>query len=977
MSQIPTSLPIFRQDTCDDGGFEEVNLNGDNECNTPVNEFVDFNKQFPMTVVQGAVRSRSLCMTLSSGFSSETEPSRMKESKALSRRWITSTEEDEEGGDMFKERVPGRSQAPENIFKKCNWERVRTPSLVDELLSEIYARFGDDSSSRSRSFGGSSSRSRASQSGSPDSDCWTEYSTTSENVNGRRHSIMITVPPTNSSLQRRDSQRRQKLKERGASELRHEVRRLETQIQYCMSQLTRQVKRRDRFRRRRERESNLITAILQASSQKRSQDTRIRFSLEPLPGDPGYAQWKDAMKMVARLPEGVPLEFRRKLWLNLSERYLTSRGVDWKKAERFCFNEWSNPDDDELGLQIVRDLHRTGCSLFCGDNAEDNQLMLKRVLLAYARWNKSIGYCQGFNMLAAIILEVMEKSEEDALKVMIYMIEGILPECYFTNNLRGLSVDMAVFRDLLKMRLPKLDLVLRVWDLILLEGNEVLLRTALAIWKGLEERILLVTTADEFYGAMGQLSQEMLDFSTEQSNTLVKDLVEISPFPFSEIGELRENYTYNITPWSQGIAVAKKGLKILYSDDEDNMDEDEEKIAVAATFGISAVFKSPKSPGREPHSKNALTNVGPNKGPSGLNVDRERLTVDISALKQQYSKLRQRQKQAQIILSSAMTKHLPTEGGSVPPTGSNVNTSVAMNHLLLGKKPLVTTKPRRGPIPGSVPAPKAKPIGHTHGPSSKCQTTQVLCPQPEIVVPNGYQLSTTTRRKKGSSHHSLFSPESKGSEDKLEENQEIDAPKAKTEEVTRFKRPGSRISRSSSTEHFIGASDDETENATDLEELPRDLEHLDSASLKSDCDNRQFAEALMKDFDRAIHGIDEIDEYEPVIVNSANSEKAIQIIKENSEILEKILRKKGEKNVPSLEKSLTTEGSMDLIDKGSRRSSMMSRSVSSGGQRRGSNPSGPVMGSIKPITFNPFPKPVTMRRNKEVGRKLGLYSTVK
>ena len=64
-----------------------------------------------------------------------------------------------------------------------------------------------------------------------------------------------------------------------------------------------------------------------------------------------------------------------------------------------------------------QDLHRTGCSLFCGVDAEANQLMLKRVLLAYARWNKSIGYCQGFNMLAAIILEVMEKSEPDALKV--------------------------------------------------------------------------------------------------------------------------------------------------------------------------------------------------------------------------------------------------------------------------------------------------------------------------------------------------------------------------------------------------------------------------------------------------------------------------------------------------------------------------------------------------------------------------------
>ena len=43
------------------------------------------------------------------------------------------------------------------------------------------------------------------------------------------------------------------------------------------------------------------------------QDTRIRFSLEPSGGDPGYNQWKDAMKMVARLPEGVPTDFRKKV----------------------------------------------------------------------------------------------------------------------------------------------------------------------------------------------------------------------------------------------------------------------------------------------------------------------------------------------------------------------------------------------------------------------------------------------------------------------------------------------------------------------------------------------------------------------------------------------------------------------------------------------------------------------------------------
>ena len=37
--------------------------------------------------------------------------------------------------------------------------------------------------------------------------------------------------------------------------------------------------------------------------------------MEPTGGDPGYVQWKDAMKMVARLPEGVPSDFRKKVIL--------------------------------------------------------------------------------------------------------------------------------------------------------------------------------------------------------------------------------------------------------------------------------------------------------------------------------------------------------------------------------------------------------------------------------------------------------------------------------------------------------------------------------------------------------------------------------------------------------------------------------------------------------------------------------------
>ena len=117
---------------------------------------------------------------------------------------------------------------------------------------------------------------------------------------------------------------------------------------------------------------------------------------------------------------------------------------------------------------------------------------------------------------------------------MIYLVDFILPRNYFANNLRALSADMAVLRELMSIKLPQLakhldnlqresiavqsqfpgnssyepplvnvftmqwfltlfatclprETVLRIWDAVLLEGSEVLLRVALAIWAILAE----------------------------------------------------------------------------------------------------------------------------------------------------------------------------------------------------------------------------------------------------------------------------------------------------------------------------------------------------------------------------------------------------------------------------------------------------------------------------------------------------------
>ena len=147
---------------------------------TPVNDdFLSFNRAFPMGVKRY------------SSSTSGTDAGNLNDHHK--KNWFASTEEEEEDEDRFDVRTPtGRGVSLDGGILGGKM-RARTPSLVDELLSEIYARFGDSSSvssSHRRLFSGdttttttSSASFRASQSGSPDSDdCLTEYSTTSEAV---------------------------------------------------------------------------------------------------------------------------------------------------------------------------------------------------------------------------------------------------------------------------------------------------------------------------------------------------------------------------------------------------------------------------------------------------------------------------------------------------------------------------------------------------------------------------------------------------------------------------------------------------------------------------------------------------------------------------------------------------------------------------------------------------------------------------
>ncbi|CAK9295603.1 unnamed protein product [Gordionus sp. m RMFG-2023] len=321
-------------------------------------------------------------------------------------------------------------------------------------------------------------------------------------------------------------------------------------------------------------------------------DTKMRFSLSPVQNnDLAYRQWIRALKSLVLFPDGIPSDFRKQIWLNLADHYIHSRDLNWESIKGVCFNDNTNPDDYDLDAQIIKDLHRTNTAGVSGSSlSEEDRVILKRVLLAFARWNKKIGYCQGLNVIAALIIDVMEHNAENAFKVMIYLIEHILPPRYYTNNLTGLTVDMSVFRDLLSIRFPYLashleklrqnvakydvyeppltnlftmqwfitlfatcfprETVLRIWDCLLLRGSEILLRTALVFWNKISRLLVVAENPDQFYAIMEEVGKRCLENGVISARELIKGIHDISPFPYKEIHELKDKYTYNISPFN-------------------------------------------------------------------------------------------------------------------------------------------------------------------------------------------------------------------------------------------------------------------------------------------------------------------------------------------------------------------------------------------------------------------------------------------
>uniref|UniRef100_A0A6V7QYL9 Rab-GAP TBC domain-containing protein n=1 Tax=Ananas comosus var. bracteatus TaxID=296719 RepID=A0A6V7QYL9_ANACO len=249
-----------------------------------------------------------------------------------------------------------------------------------------------------------------------------------------------------------------------------------------------------------------------------------------------FNPWKEEVENLVR--GGLPMAFRGELWQafvgvrarRVEGYYEYVTNDETKACNGVASEKWKG--------QIEKDLPRT----FPGHPAldEDGRNALRRLLTAYARHNPSVGYCQAMNFFAALFLLLMP--EENAFWTLTGIIDDYF-DGYFSEEMIECQVDQLVLEDLVRERFRKLvnhldylgvqiawvagpwflsifmnmlpwESVLRIWDVLLYDGNRVMLfRTALALMELYGPAIVTTKDAGDAVTLLQSLTSSTFDSS--------------------------------------------------------------------------------------------------------------------------------------------------------------------------------------------------------------------------------------------------------------------------------------------------------------------------------------------------------------------------------------------------------------------------------------------------------------------------------
>ncbi|XP_065220017.1 TBC1 domain family member 2A-like isoform X2 [Planococcus citri] len=230
--------------------------------------------------------------------------------------------------------------------------------------------------------------------------------------------------------------------------------------------------------------------------------------------------------------KGIPSTYRSKVWAKISG----VEDVDVKSRNEL-FNKSLNTILDSEVVQAIRlDLPRTFPDNIYFIPSEGFQEQLYRILFAFAADNKEVGYCQGLNYVAGLLL-LNTKDEEATFWLLKVLVDRILPG-YYTPKMKDLMIDIEVFDRIVKSKMPELykhikslnipwsclimkwficlyaevlptETVLRVWDCVFYEGCKVLFRVGITLLNHNEKTLLECSNFTSFTDSFKKMQSDI------------------------------------------------------------------------------------------------------------------------------------------------------------------------------------------------------------------------------------------------------------------------------------------------------------------------------------------------------------------------------------------------------------------------------------------------------------------------------------
>ncbi len=223
-------------------------------------------------------------------------------------------------------------------------------------------------------------------------------------------------------------------------------------------------------------------------------------------------------KLKSRTRKGVPDCLRTKVWqlfAKIPELKNKNKNVYSNIINQLKEKDILNKKDEDI---IIRDLHRTFPKNFIFmDKLGSGQRALYKVLSAYSFYNTNTGYVQGMGFITALFLTYM--NEESSFWMLHSMMINYEMIGFYLKDFPELRKVLYVFLSLLKKFVPNVylqfknfniyptmyasqwfftyfaslfdfNVVVRIYDCILLEGFKIVYRIALGILK-LKEPIIV------------------------------------------------------------------------------------------------------------------------------------------------------------------------------------------------------------------------------------------------------------------------------------------------------------------------------------------------------------------------------------------------------------------------------------------------------------------------------------------------------